>query len=225
MSRLQRGVFSPWASRKNITDSIREDPYSKGQGPEVCPECTNKAILVSTSCQDVGHEARRVKRKVFKFQMTLQLQPESHILSITYHVLTKERAWLIRDGIIVGGGWWRRTILEFDQSISRNWPPLVGSRYKVLTSTSFSIYRHYLSTYLSIYLCRSTSPHTRSAQNIRNTFLILSCTSFCPQNSLNLSGHGLYTVSKAFCRDVGPCWLQCFPQLCQSWLVVDLYSE
>ena len=30
--------------------------------------------------------------------------------------------------------------------------------------------------------------------NIRNTFLILSCTPLCPQNSLNLSGHGLQGV-------------------------------
>ena len=40
-----------------------------------------------------------------------------------------------------------------------------------------------------------------------NTFLILSCTPFCPQNSLNSSGHGLYKVSKVFHRDAGPCWL------------------
>lgn len=36
--------------------------------------------------------------------------------------------------------------------------------------------------------------------NIRNTFLILSCTRlpFCPQNSLNSSRHGLYKVSKVW---------------------------
>jgi hypothetical protein len=33
---------------------------------------------------------------------------------------------------------------------------------------------------------------TQSVQNIRSTFLILSWNPFCPQNSLNLSGHGLY---------------------------------
>ena len=39
---------------------------------------------------------------------------------------------------------------------------------------------------------------------IKNTFQLLSCTtSFCPQNSLNLSGHGLYKVSKAFHKDAG----------------------
>ena len=38
--------------------------------------------------------------------------------------------------------------------------------------------------------------HTLSLQNIKNTFLILSCTPFGPQNSLNLSGHGLYKVRK-----------------------------
>uniref|UniRef100_A0A4W5P0N1 STAG2 cohesin complex component n=1 Tax=Hucho hucho TaxID=62062 RepID=A0A4W5P0N1_9TELE len=32
-------------------------------------------------------------------------------------------------------------------------------------------------------------------QNITNTFLILSCTPFCPQNSLNLSEHGLQGVT------------------------------
>jgi hypothetical protein len=46
-----------------------------------------------------------------------------------------------------------------------------------------------------------------SVQNIKNTFLILSCTLFCPQNSLNVSGHGLYKVSKAFHRDASHSWL------------------
>jgi hypothetical protein len=44
-----------------------------------------------------------------------------------------------------------------------------------------------------------------SVQNIKNIFLILSCNStFCPKNSLNSSGHGLYKVLKAFYRDAGP---------------------
>ena len=60
---------------------------------------------------------------------------------------------------------------------------------------------------------------TLSIPNIRNTFLIMSCTPFGPQNSLNWSGHGLFKVSKAFHRDSRPCWLQCFPQL-SSWLYV-----
>ena len=35
-----------------------------------------------------------------------------------------------------------------------------------------------------------------SVQNIKDTFLILRCTiPFCPQNSLNSPGHGLYKVS------------------------------
>ena len=58
--------------------------------------------------------------------------------------------------------------------------------------------------------------YTLSVQNIRNTFLILSCTPFCPQNSLNSSGHGLYRVSKMFHRDAGPCWLQ-LPTVVSSW--------
>jgi hypothetical protein len=74
--------------------------------------------------------------------------------------------------------------------------------------------------------------YTLSVQNIRNTFLILSCTPFIPQNSLNLSGHGLYKVSKAFHRHAGPCWLQCFPQLCQVvwmsfgwWTILDTHRK
>jgi hypothetical protein len=55
-----------------------------------------------------------------------------------------------------------------------------------------------------------------SIPSIRNTFLIWSCTCFCPQNSLNSTRYGLY---KVFHRDSGPCWLQCFPQL-SSWLDV-----
>ena len=59
---------------------------------------------------------------------------------------------------------------------------------------------------------------TLGVQNIRN-ILILSCTTLCPQSSLNSLGHGLYKVSNAFHRDAGPCWLQCFPQLCQvGWI-------
>jgi hypothetical protein len=71
-----------------------------------------------------------------------------------------------------------------------------------------------------------------SVQNIRNIFLILSCTPFCPQNSLNTLGHWLYNVLKAFHRDAGPYWLQCFPQLCQVdwmsfgwWTVLDTHGE
>ena len=64
-----------------------------------------------------------------------------------------------------------------------------------------------------------------SVQNIRNTFLILSCTPFYPENSLNSSGHGLYMVSKAFHRDAGACWLQRFPQLCQiGWMSVGWWT-
>ena len=43
--------------------------------------------------------------------------------------------------------------------------------------------------------------YTLSIANIRINFLILSST----PPSLNLSGHGLYKVSKAFHRDAGPC--------------------
>ena len=44
---------------------------------------------------------------------------------------------------------------------------------------------------------------TLRVQNIRNTFLTLSFTPFCNQNSLNLLGHGLSKVLKAFHRDAG----------------------
>ena len=61
--------------------------------------------------------------------------------------------------------------------------------------------------------------YTLSVQNIKNTFLILSCTPLCPQNRLNLSWHGLYKGLKAFHGEAGPCRLQCFPQLCQvGWM-------
>jgi hypothetical protein len=43
-----------------------------------------------------------------------------------------------------------------------------------------------------------------SVQNIINIFLILSCTPFCHQNSLNSLGHGLYKVSIAFHKEAGP---------------------
>jgi hypothetical protein len=72
---------------------------------------------------------------------------------------------------------------------------------------------------------------TLSVQNIRNTFLILSCTAFCPQNSLNFSGMD-YKVSKVFHRDAGPCWLKYFQHLCQFrwmsfgwWTVLDTHRK
>jgi hypothetical protein len=72
--------------------------------------------------------------------------------------------------------------------------------------------------------------HTLSVQNIKNTFLILSRrqNSLDELVSLNSSGYGLLKVSKAFHWVAGPCWLQCFPQLCQVgwmsfgwWTVLD----
>ena len=65
-----------------------------------------------------------------------------------------------------------------------------------------------------------SSRQKQSIRNIKNALIILSCTPLlCPQNSLNLSEHGLYKVLKAFHRFDGPCWLQCFPQLCQvGWM-------
>ena len=69
-----------------------------------------------------------------------------------------------------------------------------------------------------------TLQHTLSVQNIRNTFLILSCTPLYPQNSLNSSGHGL-KVSKAFHRNAGPCCLHCFPQVCQvGWMSIGWWT-
>ena len=66
----------------------------------------------------------------------------------------------------------------------------------------------------------------------KTTFLILSCAPFCPQNSLNSSGHGPYKVSKVFHKDAGSCWLQCFPQLCQAgwipfgwWTILDTHGR
>jgi hypothetical protein len=54
--------------------------------------------------------------------------------------------------------------------------------------------------------------YTLTVQNIRNP-------TFCSFKSLNLSGHGLHKVSKAFHRDAGPCWLLSVPQLCQvGWM-------
>ena len=74
--------------------------------------------------------------------------------------------------------------------------------------------------------------YTLSVQNIRNTLLILSCTPFCPQNSLNSSGHGLYKGPTALHRDADPCWLQCFPQFCHIgwmsfvwWTILDTHGK
>jgi hypothetical protein len=55
---------------------------------------------------------------------------------------------------------------------------------------------------------RHRHTHTQLPQRVqtsKNTFIILSCIPFCPQNSLNSSGHGVYKVSKAFHRDARPC--------------------
>ena len=83
-----------------------------------------------------------------------------------------------------------------------------------------------------LWLCHSRDACIQSVQNIRTTFLILGCVSCCPQNSFNSSGHGLYKVLNAFYRDASPCWLQCFPQLCQVgwmscgwWTILDTYGK
>jgi hypothetical protein len=62
--------------------------------------------------------------------------------------------------------------------------------------------------------------HTLSVQNIKETFLILSCTPFCPQNNLSLLGHGLYKLLKAFHRDTSPCWLQSIIKRCSGFLTI-----
>ena len=56
-----------------------------------------------------------------------------------------------------------------------------------------------------------------NVQNIRKTVLMLSCTPFCPKSSLNLSGHWLYKMSKAFHRDAVPCWLDVLWVVDHSW--------
>uniref|UniRef100_A0A673WRU0 [histone H3]-trimethyl-L-lysine(9) demethylase n=1 Tax=Salmo trutta TaxID=8032 RepID=A0A673WRU0_SALTR len=56
----------------------------------------------------------------------------------------------------------------------------------------------YCSVVLSL---AGVTSYTLSVQNIKNTFLLLISTPFCPQSSLNSSGHVLYKVSKAFHRD------------------------
>jgi hypothetical protein len=64
-----------------------------------------------------------------------------------------------------------------------------------------------------------TCKYPLSVQNIRNTFLICSCTPLLPSEKPQFDGHGLYKVLKALHRDAGPCWLQCLPQLCQvDWM-------
>ena len=77
-----------------------------------------------------------------------------------------------------------------------------------------------------------SSIYTQSVQNISNTFLIVSFTPFCTQNSLNSLGHGLHKVLKAFHRDASPCWLQWFSQLCQVgwmsfgwWTILDTHGK
>jgi hypothetical protein len=69
-------------------------------------------------------------------------------------------------------------------------------------------------------------------KTLATPFQILSCTPFCPQNSLNSSEHGPYKVSKAFYGDAGSCWLPCFPQLCQVgwinfgwWIILDTHGK
>ena len=76
---------------------------------------------------------------------------------------------------------------------------------------------HHISNQISFFIYTVC---TLSVQNIRNTFLILSCTSFCPQNSLNSLGHG-----KGVEGVPQGCWPMLTPMLptvVSSWLVADL---
>ena len=97
-----------------------------------------------------------------------------------------------------------------EHKIRRNhWAVLKSDHINKHTTILLCVCERVLFTHIGI---------TLSVQNIRNTFLILSCMPLCPQNSLNSSGHGLQGV-KVSNRDAGPCSLQCFPQLCQvGWM-------
>ena len=76
--------------------------------------------------------------------------------------------------------------------------------------------------------------YTLSVQNIKNTFLILSCTLFCPQNSLNLSGHGFYNVWSVpqgcwpmltpMLPTVVPCWLDVLWVVDHSWYTQETFE-
>ena len=54
----------------------------------------------------------------------------------------------------------------------------------------------------------------QSVQNIRNTFLILSCNPFCPQNSLNSSGYGLYQDVESVPQGWWPMLTPMLPTVC-----------
>ena len=57
-----------------------------------------------------------------------------------------------------------------------------------------------------------------SVQNIRNTFLILSCSPF-PVWTASIRWGMDSTRCQAFHRDAGQCWIQCVPQLCEvGWM-------
>ena len=61
--------------------------------------------------------------------------------------------------------------------------------------------------------------NTLSVQHVRNTFLILSCTPFCPQNSPNSSGHGLHRVP-SIPQGCWPMLTPMLPTVVSSWLDV-----
>ena len=68
--------------------------------------------------------------------------------------------------------------------------------------------------------------YTLNIQSIRNTFLILSCTPFCPQNSLN-SLVGAWTLQGVESVPQGrwPMLRKCFPKLCQvGWMSFGFWT-
>jgi hypothetical protein len=74
-------------------------------------------------------------------------------------------------------------------------------------------------------VCTECTKHYEHLPNIQFHPLL-------PSEQPQFVGHGLYKVSKAFHRDAGPYWLQCFPQLCQVgwmsfgwWTILDTHRK
>ena len=109
-------------------------------------------------------------------------------------------------------------LVWYHQAGQNSIPPKTGWNYRQSFQTALTLKGLYHPFHNLI-----VWKYTLSVQNIKNTFLILSCTAFCPQNSLNLS----WTLQdvKGLHRDVSPCWLQCFPQLCQQKILLSPVSS
>ncbi|CDQ73421.1 unnamed protein product [Oncorhynchus mykiss] len=112
---------------------------------------------------------------------------------------------------------WRRNLLH-EEAMGSDSKESVSSPIEDAPSLTTMSHCSRQSTVLHPSTQRDNQPSSPS-HDIRNTFRILSSNSFCPHNSLNLLGHGLYEVS-SIPQGCWPMLTPMLPTVVSNWLAV-----